>query len=85
MAFLAMSASVLAVLYAVIGNGIVFLFLARRKVPLRFMWSGTPFYLYGVCKRLSPPMPALKAFALSTNIALLLAFPLLVWTQISGR
>ena len=84
MAFLAMPAFVLAVLYAVIGNAIVFHVLVRRKVPLRFMWSGTPFYLYGMCNHLSPPLPALKAFALSTNMALILAVPLLILTQISS-
>jgi hypothetical protein len=84
MAFVADFAFVLTVLYAVIGNAIVFLILAQRKVPLRFMWAGTPLYLYGMCKRLSPPMPILKAFALSTNISLLLAVPLLIWSQVAS-
>jgi hypothetical protein len=82
---LALLAFVLTVLYAVVGNTMVLLILIRRKAPLRFMWSGTPFYLYGMCNRLSPPSPALKAFALSTNIALIVAVPLLIWTWIAGE
>jgi hypothetical protein len=66
-----------AVLYAVIGNAVVFLILARRKTPVRFWRSGLPFYLYGVCNRSTPPTSrALRGFALSTNIAAILAIPL---------
>lgn len=64
------------VTYSVVGNALVLLVLIRRKTPLRFMWAGTPFYLYGICNRSTPPTSrALRGFALSTNIALFLAIP----------
>jgi hypothetical protein len=79
MLVLAVSAFLVAALYGIFGNVIVWLMLTHRKVPLRFIWSGAPFYLYRVCNRMSPPSPTLKAFALSTNVALILAVPLLIW------
>jgi hypothetical protein len=82
MVIVAVSAFVIAVLYGLIGNLVVWLVLSHRKVPLRFGMSGVPFYLYGACNRLSPPSPALKRFALSTNVSFILAFPLLIWMQI---
>jgi hypothetical protein len=66
-----------AVAYAVIGNAVVGLILARRKASISFWRAGLPFYLYGVCNRLTPPTSrALRGFALSTNIAGILAIPL---------
>jgi len=65
-----------AVLYAVIGNAVVLLILVHRKAPIRFWRSSLPFYLYGVCNRSTPPTSrALRGFALSTNIAAILAIP----------
>ncbi len=56
--------------YAVTGNAIVFLLLRRRKVPLNFMWSGTPGYLYRRCVDSGAAVGVtLRRFALSTNIA----------------
>ena len=70
--------------YGAIGNAVVLLILRRRKMPLRLIWSGTPFYLYGVCNRSSPPVgKVLTGVALSTNIALLAAIPALIWMQVS--
>jgi hypothetical protein len=77
---LSLTAFAICVVHAVIGNAIVGLILLRRKTPLRLMWVGTPFYLYGVCNRTVPPTGrALKALALSTNIALVLSIPSLIW------
>jgi hypothetical protein len=64
-----------AVLYAVLGNVAVYIVLMRRGVPVRSMWAGTPGYLYRVCARADGIVgAALRRFALSTNIAFLLAF-----------
>jgi hypothetical protein len=70
-----------AVLVATVGNALVYVLLSRRGVPVRFMWAGTPFYLYAMCVRAQPPVRgALRGLALTTNIAfiaaLLLAFTL---------
>jgi hypothetical protein len=70
--------------YAAIGNAVVGLVLLRRKIPVRFMWSGTPFYLYGACTRMTPRSRTLIAFALSTNISLLLAVPACIWFSIAN-
>lgn len=68
------------VIYAVVGNAVVFLTLTWRRTPLRWVWAGMPFYLYGICNHASPPAGrALTAFALSTNIAALLAVPAAIW------
>jgi hypothetical protein len=71
------------VAYAVLGNVAVYIILASRKVPVRFGWAGTPFYLYRVCAQASPAMPCLRTFALSTNIAALLAIPSWIWSAIA--
>jgi hypothetical protein len=82
---LALSAFVASTAYAVIGNAVVLMVLLHRKAPLRLIWSGTPFYLYGVCNRSSPAAGrALRAFALSTNLALLLAIPSWIWLEIAS-
>jgi hypothetical protein len=81
---LAAIAFAVCVVYGVIGNAIVLFALVRRKTPMRLMWTGVPFYLYGLCNRSSPPVSrALTGFALSTNIALLLAIPALIWLQLA--
>ena len=69
--------------YAVIGNALVLLLLLRRKAPVQMMRSGTPLYLYGVCLSL-PRARMLRAFALSTNIALAIGVSALIWFQ-TGR
>ncbi len=64
----------LSVLYAVLGNIIVYIILIRRKVGLRFIWTGTPGYLYRVClKERTIVGNRLCRFAFSTNIAFLVA------------
>jgi hypothetical protein len=74
------------VAYAVIGNAAVYVILVRRKVPVRFLWAGTPGYLYGVCCRAAPTIPRiLRIFALSTNIAVLLAIPSWIWLAIAHQ
>jgi hypothetical protein len=81
---LATIAVALSVTYSVIGNAVVLLMLIRRRTPLRFLWAGTPFYLYGICNRANPPTSrALRGFALSTNIALLLAIPSWICLEIA--
>jgi hypothetical protein len=66
----------LSITYAVVGNVVVLLILIRRRTPFRFIWAGTPLYLYGICNRSTPPTSrALTGFALSTNIALFVAIP----------
>jgi hypothetical protein len=61
-------------LYAVLGNIVVYFILIRRKVPLRFIWAGTPGYLYRICsKERTIVGDRLRLFALSTNIAFLVA------------
>jgi hypothetical protein len=82
MTTLALSIFAASIAYAAIGNTAVLLILLGRKIPLRFIWAGTPFYLYGLCNRATPPTSrALRAFALSTNIALLLAIPSWIWFE----
>ena len=68
--------------YAVLGNFAVYVILVSRKVSLRFGYAGLPFYLYRVCVEASPAMPRLRAFALSTDIALLLAPRAWIWASI---
>ena len=58
--------------YAVLGNVLVLLALMRRNVPLNFMWAGIPGYLYRRCIG-ADVGTALTRFALSTNVALLVA------------
>jgi hypothetical protein len=72
------------VAYAVLGNFAVYVILVSRKVPVRFGWAGTPFYLYRVCVQASPAMPRLRTFALSTDIAALLAIPSWIWFAIAS-
>lgn len=61
-------------IYAVLGNVIVYFVLIRRKVPLRSIWAGTPGYLYHICLRERVIVSTrLRRFALSTNIAFLIA------------
>jgi hypothetical protein len=86
MQFFALTAVVVCIAHAVIGNAIVGLILLHKKIPMRMMWAGTPFYLYGVCNRASPPVgTALRTFALSTNIALILTIPSLVWFSVVSK
>ena len=76
----AMTVFATCIAYAVIGNAIVLVVLLRRKTPLRTMRGGTPLYLYGVCSSL-PNHRALTAFALSTNVALLIGISALIWFE----
>ena len=62
---------------AVIGNLIVYTSLRRRGVPVRFIWAGIPFHLYGLCVRAQPPVKSsLRSLALATDIAFIAAFVL---------
>ena len=73
------AAFVAAVVVAALGNVVVYVLLRRRGVPIRFIWAGTPFYLYGLCVRAQPPVSAhLRRFALVTNIAFIAAIPLVL-------
>jgi hypothetical protein len=63
----------LSVAYAVFGNVAVYVALARRKVPMRLMWSGTPGYLYRVCVQSSAVSIGLRRFAFSVNVAFVIA------------
>ena len=65
---------VVSVAYSVLGNAAVYVVLARRKVPTRFIWSGTPGYLYRVCTESPTVGPGLSRFAFSTNVAFVVAF-----------
>jgi len=77
---IAAGALVLTVAYAIIGNALVLLVLLHRQTPLRMMLTGMPFYLYGVCNRSTPPAGRfVRAFALSTDVSLLLAIPSCIW------
>jgi hypothetical protein len=68
---------VAAVLTAVVGNVIVYVLLARRGIPIRFVWAGTPFYLYKLSVRAQPPVrPSISHLALATNVAWIVAFVL---------
>ena len=61
----------LSVVYAVVGNAVVYVVLLRRKVPVRSIWAGVPTYLYRVCAHAdSKAGTALRRFALSTDVAL---------------
>ena len=71
------AAFAISVVYAVFGNVLVYVLLARRGIAMRFMWVGTPGYLYRLCMGAEPPVSAwLKRFALSTNIAFVVAMVL---------
>ena len=71
------AAFVAAGLTAVLGNVLVYILLSRRGVPINFMWSGTPFYLYKLCVHAQPPVPpSLCRLALVTNVAFIAAFVL---------
>jgi hypothetical protein len=64
----------ISVSYAVIGNATVLWILIRRGVEVRFLWSGTPGYLYRICaQNASAAGKGLRRFALSTNIAFIVA------------
>ena len=74
-----MVAFVAAVLFATVGNAVAHVLPSRRGVAVKFFWSGTPFYLYGLCNRAQPPVPPLlRRLALATNLALIVAFLLAV-------
>jgi hypothetical protein len=60
---------VISVVYAVFGNVAVYLLLLRRHVPMKSLWAGAPGYLY----RLTPGGTALRRFALTTNVAFVVA------------
>jgi hypothetical protein len=76
----------ISVAYAALGNAAVYILLRRRNVPVRFIWSGTPGYLYGVCRRSFPPVPrSLTRFALSTHVAFLLAIASGMWFAASEQ
>jgi hypothetical protein len=67
----------LSIAYAVIGNVVVYVILIRRKVPVRFLWAGTPGYLYRICANQSGLVSSgLRKFALSTNILFLVGIVL---------
>ena len=64
-----------AVVTAVFGNLVVHISLRRRGVPVKFIWAGMRFYLYGQCVRAQPPVKSsLRSLALATDIALIAAF-----------
>ncbi len=68
---------VASVLYAVLGNAIIYIILIRRKVSPRFFWAGTPGYLYRVCVNATPTVGTrLRHFAFITNIAFFVAIML---------
>jgi hypothetical protein len=72
-----LAAFVAAGITAVFGNLLVYILLTRQGVPAKFMWSGTPFYLYKVCVRAQPPVRrSLCRLALVTNVAFIAAFVL---------
>jgi len=71
---------VIALAYAVLGNAIVLVALLRLNAPVRLWKAGVPLYLYGVCSSL-PRRSILTAFALSANVALLIAVSALIWSQ----
>jgi hypothetical protein len=70
------------IVYAAGGNAIIARMLLRRRIPFRSVWAGTPFYLYGVCLRMTPSDRRLRAFALSTDAAFILAFALCAWLML---
>lgn len=72
------------VAYAGAGNALIAGILCRRRIPFRSIWAGTPFYLYGVCIRMSPDSRGLRLFALTTDVAFVLALPLGVWLLTSS-
>lgn len=65
-------AFVLLLLYAIFGILAVYVILARRGIPVRFFWVGTPGYLARVCSE-NPATtgPTLKWVARSTVVAFL--------------
>ncbi len=70
------------IVYAAGGNAIIARMLLRRRIPFRSVWAGTPFYLYSVCMRMTPADRGLRAFALSTDAAFLLAFAFCAWLML---
>jgi len=71
------------VVYAVVGNAVVYVVLLRRKVPVRAIWAGVPSYLYRVCANADPKVGAgLRRFALSTDVALVLSALLALGLQV---
>lgn len=65
------------VLVAVVGNLIVYIKVTRSGIPVRFMWAGTPGYLYRAALRANPTVAALvRPIAFASNLGLLLAFVL---------
>ena len=70
---------VLSIVYAVLGNVVVYLILSRRKVPMRSMWAGTPTYLYRVCRQSPVVGVVLCRFVASTNVAFIVAMLLLIF------
>lgn len=75
----------LSVVYAVLGNVVVFVILSRRRVPMRFMWAGTPTYLYRVCRRSSAVGVLLRRFAASTDVAFVVAMLLAIFVAGVGQ
>ena len=73
-----------AVIYAGAGNALLARILYRRRVPFRSIWAGTPFYLYGVCIRMTPASRGLRLFALTADAAFVLALPLGTWLMVSS-
>ena len=76
---------VFCVVYAVFGNLVVYLILSRRGVPMRFMWAGTPTYLYRVCAKSPDVGVALRRFAASTNIAFVVAMLFVIFLAGQGH
>ena len=77
---------VLSTLYAVIGNAVVLLILASKNISTKFLWSGTPGYLYRVCAKEPTAGPRLRCFALSTDVAFAVCFLCVpVFFGVSGK
>ena len=75
--FILYSGFVASVLLAVFGNLIVYVRLVRRGIPVRFVWAGTPGYLYRTALRVDPAVAAsVRALALVSVISFFLAFVL---------
>jgi len=74
----------MSVVYAVIGNAVVYVVLLRRKVPIRAIWAGVPTYLYRACANADSKVgTALRRFALSTDVALAISALLALGLQVA--
>jgi hypothetical protein len=74
------------VLYAVVGNLVVYVILVRRRAAVRHLWVGVPGYLYRVCVTSNGLVGArLTKFALSTDIAAFLTVPLVIGLMVTTQ